>query len=873
MRKGRISVNYGDTVEVTNLGIENKENNNELFIDHRKGEVNDLYEKLQNITQIKDREKRIELFQKAIALMTLGVDVSCLYSLMILASATQDQVEKKIIYFYLTHYAEKNSDLALLMVNTLRKDSVDEDPVIRSLALRSFASLRIPVVMEYVETIIKNGLDDEIGYVRKTAVMGCLKLYHYSKEEFLGTKLLEKLHYMMETELDPNTIVNVIYVLNEINKNEGGVTFSKNFLFKLLNNINIFSEWDKYLILQQTKEYIYGTIDTFEDTETEEENIYQILNLLDEIIRHSSPTTFLTCLQLFVILTKSHPKLFTQAVERIKGPIFTQISTSIPEISYVIYSTLISFFSFLSDYSGEGKLIDKSESRFYSDSLLSHFEDEYALLFLRNGDPSYIKNVKLDLLPFISSKSNSVPILEELYYYSFELTDRDLLHKSVYIMSIIAIKYIQIMKDKFEENSNTGEVLLETSCEEEILSDEFIIKYIKYIEYFLESDEEVILSSALMGLELLMESFPFIVHNTIKECFDICLVENLTFNTSGVCSFLWIVTKNPDLIQDDISNILEYVVSLLIETYDYNLNNSMESKHIPSRTFSILLTSCCKLFFYSPDDIRPTFGKYLSFVIERLDYPEVKDQALFYYRLLQYDYKIARRIINDDPKFRSNSGPNSLNILENYFNYWKKDLFSNFNTCSSVSNVYKKCGSQIDFFGKYLSDVASGNNTSDINNSGENESSCGFNSVLVFKKLALIQPDEFERHWNKLKDIEFKAELDVNLNHKFENLEFEFLSGFEDDLSEIFIYCIASGKIDDSCFKLFLYGITDKNKSDVYCLSELTVKGLVESNKYRITCFVRCFSISNNNSEEINSEWYSEEMWRLIKSTLNKYTF
>ncbi|KAK6589892.1 beta-adaptin AP complex subunit-related ARM HEAT repeat [Cryptosporidium xiaoi] len=862
--RSRISVNYGDTVEVTNVGIENKENNNELFIDHRKGEVNELYEKLQNITQIKDREKRLELFQKAIALMTLGVDVSCLYSLMILASATQDQVEKKIIYFYLTHYAEKNSDLALLMVNTLRKDSVDEDPVIRSLALRSFSSLRIPVMMEYIETILKNGLDDEIGYVRKTAVMGCLKLYHYSREEFFGTKLLEKLQHMMETELDPSTIVNIIYVLNEINKNEGGVGFSKHFLFKLLNNINIFSEWDKYIILQQTIKYVHGTINTVEETGTEEEdNTYQILNLLDDIIRHSSPTTFLTCVELFIMLTKSDPNLFTHAIERIKGPIFTQISTSIPEISYVIYSTLLSLFSFLSDYSEDGKLMVKSESRFYSKSLLSHFEDEYGLLFLRNGDPSYIKNIKLDLLPFISSKSNSISILEELYYYSFEIDDNSLLHKSVYIMSIIAIKYAQIIKDEVEDNINTEE----TSLENSVLTDEFIVKYIKYIECFLLSEDETKLSSALMGLELMIESFPCIIYNTIKEYFDISLVENLTFKTNGICSFLWIMTKNPDLIQDNISNILEHVVSLLIDTYESNLNNSGETYHIPSSSFSIVLASCCRLFFYSPDDIRPTLGKYLSFTIERLDYPEVKDQALFYYRLLQYDCKIAKRIIDHDQKYYSYNNSNSLNILENYFNNWKNDLFSNFNTCSGISNVYKSCGSKMNFFGRYLNNTLGDGNSI---KSSENESSCSFGSDLVFKKSALIRPDEFEKHWNKLKNIEFNTEIEVNLNLKFENLEF--LDSFEDDLSEIFVYCIASGKIDDNNFKLFLYGITcNKNNTDVYCLSELIIKHLFES-KYRITCFIRCFSKSYKNEEKINNQWYSEEMWKAIKSILSKYT-
>jgi hypothetical protein len=43
----------------------------------------------------------------------------------------------KMIYLYLVNYAESNSDLALLAINTLQKDCQDQDPTIRGLALRA----------------------------------------------------------------------------------------------------------------------------------------------------------------------------------------------------------------------------------------------------------------------------------------------------------------------------------------------------------------------------------------------------------------------------------------------------------------------------------------------------------------------------------------------------------------------------------------------------------------------------------------------------------------------------------------------------------------------------------------------------------------
>ena len=61
------------------------------------------------------------------------------------AGATTDLVQKKLVYLYLSNYAEANSEVALLTVNTLQKDCQDRNPVVRGLALRSMCSLRYTV--------------------------------------------------------------------------------------------------------------------------------------------------------------------------------------------------------------------------------------------------------------------------------------------------------------------------------------------------------------------------------------------------------------------------------------------------------------------------------------------------------------------------------------------------------------------------------------------------------------------------------------------------------------------------------------------------------------------------------------------------------
>lgn len=74
--------------------------------------------------------------------MSQGVDVSGLFSEMVKACATVDVVQKKLVYVFLCSYATLNPELSLLVINTLRKDCQDPNPMVRSLALRNMTNLR-----------------------------------------------------------------------------------------------------------------------------------------------------------------------------------------------------------------------------------------------------------------------------------------------------------------------------------------------------------------------------------------------------------------------------------------------------------------------------------------------------------------------------------------------------------------------------------------------------------------------------------------------------------------------------------------------------------------------------------------------------------
>ena len=147
------------------------------FVDMKKGEVNELRQLLKNVSTEKDPNKKREVIKKVLAYMTLGIDVSRLFSEMVMASSTQDIVQKKMIYHYLTNYAESQPELALMAINTFLKDIKNNvDPKVRGLALRSLCSLRVESIFEYLHGAIADGLNDPDPYVRRTAILGALKL-------------------------------------------------------------------------------------------------------------------------------------------------------------------------------------------------------------------------------------------------------------------------------------------------------------------------------------------------------------------------------------------------------------------------------------------------------------------------------------------------------------------------------------------------------------------------------------------------------------------------------------------------------------------------------------------------------------------------
>ena len=342
--------------------------------------MNELRNLLRNFATERDQQKKRDIIKKVIAYMTLGIDVSRLFTEMMLAIETRDLVIKKMVYLFLCNYATTHPELAQMCTNTLQKDCGNDDPMVRGLALRALCSLRLPQMVEYISEPLRRSLTDHHAYVRKTGVMGILKLYHLDQEAFERCNFVDILYDMLR-DPDPSVVSNCILVLNEVM--DGGMAINRAIMLHLLNRIHEFSEFGVLQVLELVPRYIPAN----------EDEGYQIMNLLDPVLRTSNSGAVLATIRAFLAMANyASEDISMQVVARVKAPLITHVSSGSPELVYCLLQNVETLVELCPGI----------------------FDDEYRQFYVRYHEPTHIKYLKMDILPKLANPDNAPDIVAEL---------------------------------------------------------------------------------------------------------------------------------------------------------------------------------------------------------------------------------------------------------------------------------------------------------------------------------------------------------------------------------------------------------------------------------------------------------------------------
>jgi AP-4 complex subunit beta-1 len=362
-----------------------------FFVDHKKGEVVELLKLLTNPNTEHNPQKKKEVVKRVIAYMTLGVDVSKLFYEMVKVSITDDIVMKKMVFLYIVNYAHQVEQGAFLAINTFLRDMKDPNPKVRGLALRMLCSIKFKGVYEYFANALYDSLKDAHPYVRKTAVTALLKVFHLNPK-LITDKDIDLL-YEMIGDKDPLVVMNVLFVLGEILKKEGGIVLSNKMVNHLLNIFNQLNEWGQVTVLHLLSKF----------TPKDQQQMFDIMNILEEYLKTSSGAIVLGVTKVFINFTKDNEVLYPQVIKRLRDPLITLLSScaiqNTPEIQFSILCHI--YFLILK---GGREAFSELYKRFYA---------EYE-------EPLFIKKIKLKILVQIANDNNYFDILSELEEYANE---------------------------------------------------------------------------------------------------------------------------------------------------------------------------------------------------------------------------------------------------------------------------------------------------------------------------------------------------------------------------------------------------------------------------------------------------------------------
>ena len=147
---------------------------------------NSDYKRHDDLKQMLDSNKdglKLEAMKRIISLVARGRDAGELFPAVVKNVVSKNIEIKKLVYVYLTRYAEEQQDLALLSISTFQRALKDPNQLIRASALRVLSSIRVPVIVPIVMLAIKDSAVDMSPFVRKTAAHAIPKLHSLDPEQ------------------------------------------------------------------------------------------------------------------------------------------------------------------------------------------------------------------------------------------------------------------------------------------------------------------------------------------------------------------------------------------------------------------------------------------------------------------------------------------------------------------------------------------------------------------------------------------------------------------------------------------------------------------------------------------------------------------
>ncbi|EGN93227.1 hypothetical protein SERLA73DRAFT_97883 [Serpula lacrymans var. lacrymans S7.3] len=376
----------------------------------QRGKIEEFRTELQ-AAESKDKkyQKRKTVLKKIVANITMGNDMSPLFTDVVQSLGAPLLEIKKMVYLFLMSYGRLKPEQIHIVIPSFLQDCNDRNPLIRALAIRTMSYIPIPVVLEPLSEQLRHCLKDRDPYVRKTAAICVAKLYVADSRKAEKGGFVEMLRDMM---LDTNATVvaNAVAALSEIGDRQDGVIFKLNLTIanKLIAALGESSEWGQIYILDSLLRYVP---EECADAEMMGERV--IVQL-----QHANSAVVLTAIKVLLYLMNymENRRLIDYICKKMGPPLVTLISSG-PEVQYVALRNIL-------------LIIQRRPTV---------LKNDVKVFFCKYNDPIYVKLAKLEIMYRLARDENAKEVLAELQEYASEV-DVDFVRKAVRSIGRLAIK-------------------------------------------------------------------------------------------------------------------------------------------------------------------------------------------------------------------------------------------------------------------------------------------------------------------------------------------------------------------------------------------------------------------------------------------------
>jgi len=382
------------------------------------------YKKHGDLREMLDSSKdslKLDAMKRIISMMAKGRDVSDLFPAVVKNVASKNIEVKKLVYVYLTRYAEEQQDLALLSISTFQRALKDPNQLIRASALRVLSSIRVPMIVPIMLLAIKESSVDMSPFVRKTAAHAIPKLYS------LDPEMKEELIIILEKLLaDRTTLVigSAVMAFEEVCPDKIEL-IHKNYR-KLVSLLVDVEEWGQVVILnmltrygrtqfadpnmgvleneeeQEEQEFYENSDDDDEEEEVSVEAANKPVYKMDPdhrlLLRSAKPLLNSRNASVVMATAQMYWHLAPRSEIQVVAKSLVRLLRSHNEVQAIVLNSIAAM-----------TIKSKGGSKM--------FQPHIKQFYVRGSDPSHVKILKLEILTNLANSSNISSLLREFQSY------------------------------------------------------------------------------------------------------------------------------------------------------------------------------------------------------------------------------------------------------------------------------------------------------------------------------------------------------------------------------------------------------------------------------------------------------------------------